>query len=70
MLRRSIEEYQEQQYQRVQPQLAMLASSQTRLSELEGQKERLIAAHSKGVLSLDELASQKAALDKQIADLG
>jgi site-specific DNA recombinase len=69
-LLRSIEEYQEQQRERIQPQLAMLESSQARLGELEGQKERLIAAYTAGVLSLDELASQKAALDKQIADLG
>jgi hypothetical protein len=30
----------------------------------------LIDAYTKGILSLDELASQKSALDKQIADLG
>jgi hypothetical protein len=70
VLRQAIQDYQNQQLDRIQPQLAMLESSQARLGELEGQKERLIAAYTAGVLSLDELASQKAALDKQISDLG
>ena len=65
-----MEDYQNQQRDRIQPQLAMLESSQARLGELEGQKERLIAAYTADVLSLDELSTQKAALDKQIADLG
>lgn len=68
-LRRGLENYQQQQLDRVQPQLAMLESTQARLGEVEGRKERLIGAYTTGVLSLDELATQKAALDKEIADL-
>lgn len=70
VLRRTIEECQDQQRTSAQPHLSMLQSSQTRLGELESQKVRLIDAYTKGILSLDELASQKSALDKQIADLG
>jgi site-specific DNA recombinase len=69
-LHEAIENYQQQQRERIQPQLSMLESTQTRLAELEGRKARLIDAYTKNVLSLDELASQKTALDKQIADLG
>jgi len=69
-LRRALENYQQQQRERVQPQLAMLESTQARLGEAEGRKERLIAAYTTGVLTLDELAAQKAALGKEIADLG
>jgi DNA invertase Pin-like site-specific DNA recombinase len=68
-LRRALDDYQQQQQDRVRPQLAMLESTQARLGECEGRKERLIAAYTTGVLSLDELATQKAALDKEIADL-
>jgi DNA invertase Pin-like site-specific DNA recombinase len=69
MLRQALENYQQQQRDRVQPQLAMLDSTQARLGEVEGRKERLITAYTTGVLSLDELATQKAALDKEMADL-
>ena len=47
----------------------MLESSQARLGGLEGDKERLITAYTKGVLTLDELAAQKHASDKEIAAL-
>jgi hypothetical protein len=47
----------------------MLKSTQARLGELDAQKTRLIDAYSRGVLSLDELAGQKTALDKEISDL-
>jgi site-specific DNA recombinase len=69
-LRRAIDEYQQQQQQRIQPQLSMLESSQARLAALEEQKTRLIDAYTKGVLSLNELASQKTAMDKEINALG
>jgi prefoldin subunit 5 len=68
-LQRGLENYKQQQLDRVQPQLAMLESTQARLSDVEGRKERLIGAYTSGVLSLDELATQKVALDKEITDL-
>lgn len=68
-LRRQLNEYQERQRERVRPQLAMLESSQARLGEIEGRKERLIAAYTAGVLTLDDLAKQKNVLDKEMADL-
>lgn len=48
----------------------MLESSQAHLAEPEGQRGRLIQAYSKGVLNLDEFASQKTSLNKQITNLG
>ena len=68
-LRRQLLAYQQQERDRVQPQLAMLENSQARLGELEGRKERLIAAYTTGVLTLDELAAQKNTLDKEIGEL-
>ena len=69
VLRKSLEDYQQQQRDRIQPQLAMMESSQARIGGLEAQKTRLIAAYSAGVLELDELATQKTALDKEIGEL-
>jgi site-specific DNA recombinase len=69
MLHSAMDEYQQQQRERVQPHLSMLESSQARIVELEGQKTRLIEAYSKGILSLDELAVQKTQLDKEISEL-
>ena len=68
-LRGAIEEYQQSQRERLQPQLSMLGSSQAKLEELERQKTRVIDAYSKGILSLDELAQQKTTLDKEIGEL-
>jgi len=68
-LRRVISEYQQEQRERIRPQLSMLESTQARLEELEGQKTRLIDAYSRGILSLDELASNKSTLDKEIGEL-
>jgi hypothetical protein len=42
ILRRSIEEYQQAQLERAQPQLSMLENTEARLAELETQKTRLI----------------------------
>jgi site-specific DNA recombinase len=69
VLRKAIEDYQRQQQERIQPQISMLESTQARLGLVEGQKMRLLDAYTKGILTLDELASQKAMLDKQIGNL-
>lgn len=69
VLRQALEDYQKEQSQRTQPQLSMLESTQARMADLEAQRTRLVEAYSKGVLSLDELASQKTSLDKEIGDL-
>lgn len=68
-LRAAITEYQETRRERVRPQLSMLESSRARLSDLEGQKERLISAYAKGAVSLDELIAQRRPLDDQLDQL-
>ena len=68
-LRASIEEYQQEQLARVRPQVSMLESAVARLADAEERKSRLIEAYTKGILSLDELASQKTTLDKEIDNL-
>lgn len=68
-LRLALDESQQKQRDRIHPLLSMIESNQARLGELEGRKERLIAAYTKGVLALEELATQKVALDKEIDTL-
>jgi uncharacterized coiled-coil DUF342 family protein len=52
-----------------QPLLDMLESSENKQKELKEEKERLIKAYTAGVLNLDEIATQKADVDKRIDDL-
>jgi hypothetical protein len=64
-LRKTIED-QQQQGERVGPKLVMLENVAMQVAERKQQKARLIDAYSKGILSLDELANQKALLDKEL----
>jgi site-specific DNA recombinase len=68
-LRHELEKYQQERTVEFQPLIDMLASSEQNLSELHGEKERLIKAYSAGILTLDEIAIQKTELDKRIKDL-
>lgn len=68
-LRKAIDNFVQQQRDRVQPLLSMVASNEAKVLELEGRKMRLIEAYSKGALSLDELVKQKTPLDKEIEDV-
>lgn len=68
-LQKHLEAYQSQQANPQTPLIALLESNQAKLVTLDIQKTRLIAAYSAGVLSLDELATQKVDLDHQIEEL-
>lgn len=68
-LKVELENYQAMQSAEVQPFLNLIESSQKKLAELQEEKERLIKAYAAGVLSLDELATQKTDLEKQIKDV-
>jgi site-specific DNA recombinase len=68
-LAESLALYQGKQQDKYQPLLSMIAANEAKLETLQGEKDRLIKAYSQGILSLDELAPQKAALDKEMADL-
>ncbi|MCI0398819.1 MAG: recombinase family protein [Chloroflexi bacterium] len=68
-LQRALESHQERQAAALEPVIRMVEANKAKRAELEQQKERLIAAYTTGVLSLDEIATQKTQLDKQISDL-
>lgn len=67
-LQKYLEEYQVQQ-SKPHPLIPLLESNKAKLADLEAQKARLITAYSAGVLSLDEIATQKVDLDRQIGEL-
>ncbi len=69
LLQRGFELYEQRQLTKHQPIIDMIEANETKLETIEKEKERLIKAYSAGILTLDEIAVQKTALDKQIADL-
>ena len=60
--------YQESQWAEMQPFVNLIESSEKRLKQLEKEKDRLIKAYRQGVLTLDDIATQKTAVEKEIAD--
>jgi len=68
LLQQSIDEYNETKDKAQDPIRRMIEASQKKLTDLEGQLQRLIDAYTAGVLSLNDLAKGKTDLDKQIAD--
>jgi site-specific DNA recombinase len=68
-LAESLAIYQGKQKDEHQPLLSMIEANEAKLEALHVEKDRLIKAYSQGILSLDEIATQKTALDKEIADL-
>jgi hypothetical protein len=47
----------------------MIDANEQKLAAARAEKERLIKAYTAGVLTLDEIATQKTAVDKEITDL-
>ncbi len=68
-LRTELEKYQQLKAVEFKPLLDILKSSESKLSELLQEKERLIKAYTAGILSLDEIAIQKLDIDKRIENL-
>lgn len=68
-LAESLATYQEQQQAAHQPLVGMIDANEQKLESVKAEKERLIDAYTAGVLSLDEIATKKARVDKEIADL-
>jgi site-specific DNA recombinase len=68
-LQESLDDYQRQQLAEQHPLIKMIEANEAKLTAVKGEKERLIKAYSQGVLTLDEIAVQKTALDKQVANL-
>ncbi len=62
--------YQDAQRAALRPFYRMLESSERELASLTSERERLIEAYTKGVLSLDDIAKRKDKLDRQLEDTG
>jgi site-specific DNA recombinase len=68
-LQESLDDYRRQQLAEQNPLTSMIEANEAKLTAVKGEKERLIKAYTQGVLTLDDIAAQKTALDKQAADL-
>lgn len=68
-LQQALHDYQEQKSASFEPILNLIKGNREKLGELQKEKERLIKAYAGGVLTLDEIATQKTLLDKQILDM-
>lgn len=68
-LNESLELHQDKQRAGLQPLISMIEANEAKLASVKEQKERLIKAYTDGVLSLDEMADRKVAIDKEIEDL-
>ena len=63
-----LENYQARQQEGLRPFMGLIESSEAKLADLEKRKTRLIDAYEAGVLSLDEIATQKVKLERQIEE--
>ena len=68
-LQGALDDFQAQQLDSQSPLLLMIESTAARLEATEQEKARLLKAYTSGVLSLDDIAAAKTALDKRTADL-
>jgi site-specific DNA recombinase len=69
VLKESLDDYQARQADEQSPIFQMMESTTARLEETEKEKARLLRAYTSGVLSLEEIATEKVELDKRAADL-
>ena len=69
ILDEALSTFQAQQADAKRPQLQMIETTTARLEAAEQEKARLVKAYSAGVLSLDEIATTKADLDRRLNDL-
>ena len=61
--------HEQQRLSELQPLVNMIDTNKSRLAELQDEKRRLIKANTAGALTLDDMAEQKARIEKQIANL-
>ena len=69
ILDEALSTFQAQQADAKRPQLQMIEATTARLEAAEQEKGRLVKAYASGVLSLDEIATTKADLDRRLNDL-
>lgn len=65
-LNKAIAQTVQERKESVKPKLKSIENAEKRMAGLHAQKSRLVTAYTSGVLSLDEIADQKAILDKNI----
>ena len=68
-LAEGLKKYQDSQRTALRPFYSMLESSEREHAALLTEKERLVEAYAKGVLSLDDIAKRKGELDRQLSDI-
>lgn len=68
-LEQSIQNFQDTQRASVNPLISMIEANEAEQEKLLEEKQRLVKAYSTGVLTLDEIAFQKADLEKRIKDI-
>ena len=69
LLDEALAEYQAQQADAQKPRLQLIEATAARLEAAEQEKARLVKAYASGVLTLDEIATTKAELDRRLNDL-
>jgi hypothetical protein len=69
VLQEALDNYRARQSEVRSPVLQMLETTQAALEATEQEKTRLLRAYTSGVLSLDDIATEKLELDRRAADL-
>lgn len=69
VLRAQWERHRDQRTEELQPLISMVEANEAHLAALEQEKQRLIRAYTAGTLTLDEIATEKTRLDKEIGDV-
>ena len=69
VLQEALDSYQARQTNEQSPIMQMIESTAARLADTEQAKARLLKAYTSGVLSLEDIATEKVELDKRAADL-